>query len=452
VNNNIHKYKFKDCHIVVDPCSGAVHVVDEATYLLLDTARPPFEDDPNSDDNTREILRELRELYEQDMLYSEDDYERFAFHDGDGREKLPIKSMCLNVAHDCNMRCEYCFAQTGGFGHERALMNPDTAIQAVDFLVRESGERTNLEMDFFGGEPLMAWDAVTAAVTRAKQYDGRTLPRKFFRFTITTNGMLLDDEKIAYINSNMSNVVLSADGRRSVHDKLRSTVNGRPTYDLVMPKFKKLIESRIQPGKTDYYVRGTFTAYNLDFTEDVLALAAEGFRHISLEPVSADESLPYALKREHLDRIREEYDRLATAMIANSENHENFNFFHFLIDLEQGPCAVKRLRGCGAGGEYVAVTPEGDVYPCHQFVGDEKWRMGDIFGGKLNEDIERHFLATNIYTKPKCKHCWARFYCSGGCNAQSYQRSGDLRGADDMACELMKKRIETAIALRAIGM
>ncbi|MDR0821476.1 MAG: thioether cross-link-forming SCIFF peptide maturase [Oscillospiraceae bacterium] len=428
--NNIHTYKQLGMNIALDPCSGAVHVVDDETYALLETGKPPF------DENTDAGLQ-LNSLIKAGQLFSEDDYQRFA----GVTANAPIKALCLHVAHDCNLRCGYCFASTGDFGTEkRGLMSKATAKQAIDFLVENSGDRVELECDFFGGEPLMAWNTVTAAVDHA-----RCLERthgKHFRFTITTNGILLDDDKIDYINENMSNVVLSLDGRREVHDLMRPTANNKGSYDVVLPKFKRLVQKRNKLGFTDYYARGTFTKYNLDFANDVLAIADEGFKHISVEPVGCDESEPYAITRADMPLVLAEYDRLLSIIATRPD----INFFHFNIDLDQGPCAVKRLRGCGAGSEYFAVTPEGDVYPCHRFVGIENHKAGNLTTG-VKSAVKEYFGGTHIYSKENCPSCWARFYCSGGCNAASYLFRGDCKKQVDTDCSLMQKRTECGIAL-----
>ena len=435
--SQIHKYKYKNLYIVIDPCSGAVHAVDKETYEVLDTAEPPF-------GGEGEVLAELRALYNDGLLYSADDYRRYAArYSGD----VPIKALCLHVAHDCNLRCRYCFAQTGDFGggdSGRCVMPVDVGLKAIDFLIEKSGDRQFLEVDFFGGEPLLAWETVVAVVTYARKSE--QVYSKKFRFTITTNGIALDRDKIDFINREMSNCVLSLDGRRAVNDYMRPTANGKGSYDVIVPKFKQLAAGRKNPGRTDYYLRGTFTAENLDFSEDVKAIANEGFKHISVEPVTADPKLDYAIKPEQVDSIKAEYERLSDWLDENTDVH----FFHFNVDLNQGPCAIKRLRGCGAGTEYAAVTPEGDVYPCHQYVGLREWRMGSIFDGLLDQNIKEYFGATHIYSKEACVGCWARFYCSGGCNANSFLRTGDARKQEPVSCELMKKRLEIAIARQVL--
>ena len=382
----------------------------------------------------------LLELQEHGLLFSPDDYEQFA----DLMTKAPIKSMCINISHDCNLRCEYCFAAKGDFGQGRCLMPLETAKKAIDFIIANSGTRRNLEVDFFGGEPLMNFDVVKKTVEYA-----RSIEKKFnknFRFTITTNGLLLDDEKIDYINREMNNAVLSLDGRKEVNDRLRVTPNGKGCYDTIVPKYQKLVAGR---GEKDYYIRGTFTKYNLDFTNDVLHYRDLGFDQLSIEPVVSDPKLDYSIKDEDLPRVFEEYERLAQTMINSRRKGDYYNFFHFMIDLNQGPCAIKRLRGCGCGNEYVAVTPQGDIYPCHQFVGMEQFKMGNLNDGTFNNDMKLDFAKANVYSKENCRDCWAKFYCSGGCNANNFQYEGDIRKSHKTSCALEKKRLECAIMIKA---
>lgn len=443
----IHKFKQLGHNIVLDVNSNAIHVMDDCAFKMLDMLEVPIPEDMPEifvrllSDYPEEIVREsyaeLLELVKSRALFAEDTFRRYS----ETMVRSPIKSMCLNVAHDCNLRCEYCFAKKGDFGGKREVMSPETAKRAIDFLIENSGDRENLEMDFFGGEPLMAWDTVVSAVEYARSKEKEC--KKNFRFTITTNGVLLDDEKIDYINREMSNVVLSLDGRKEVTDRIRTSVNGKSVYDLVVPKFQKLVEKR---GKDkDYYVRATFTKYNLDFANDVLALSDLGFDQLSAEPVAADPTMPYALSEEDLPKIFAEYDRLCEIMAKREEN--KFNFFHFMIDLDKGPCAVKRLRGCGCGNDYIAVTPNGDIYPCHQFVGIESWKMGNLGEKTFRDDIKTYFSKTHIYTKTGCSDCWAKFYCSGGCNANSFIYEGDCKTPYKLGCELQKKRLECAIGL-----
>ena len=356
----------------------------------------------------------------------------------------PIKSMCLNVAHDCNLRCEYCFAAKGDFGTGRELMSLDTGKNAIDFLIQNSGTRHNLELDFFGGEPLMNFDVVKEIVKYARSIEKQY--NKNFRFTITTNGLLLDDDKINFINEEMSNVVLSLDGRKEINDKLRVTPNGKGCYNAIVENYKKLISKR---GNKDYYVRGTFTKHNLDFTKDILHMYELGFKQLSIEPVVSDPNLEYSIREEDLERVFQEYETLANEIISRKKKGDCFNFFHFMIDLDQGPCAIKRLRGCSCGNEYVAVTPNGDIFPCHQFVGNSNFKMGNINNSNIDHKIKKTFSNANIYSKESCKNCWAKFFCSGGCNANNFQFEGNILKPHRIACELEKKRLECAIMVKA---
>lgn len=446
----IHKYKLNGYNIVLDVNSGAVHVVDELTYDLLDNVQPPFEDVcPEKvvtklsrfykKEDIESCYEEVKELYKQELLFTEDTYEELS----KVAITSPIKAMCLNIAHDCNLRCAYCFASTGDFGKGRKLMSYETGKKALDFLIEQSKGRVNLEVDFFGGEPLMNFNVVKKLVEYGRSREKET--KKNFRFTITTNGLLLDDDKIDFINKEMNNVVLSIDGRKEVNDKLRVRVDGTGCYDKIVPLYKKLVEKR---GDKEYYVRGTFTKYNQDFSDDVFALLDEGFDQISVEPVVGDPSDPYALTEKELPQIFREYDRLSKRILDYEKTGKKFNFFHFMIDLDQGPCAIKRMRGCGCGNEYVAVTPDGDIYPCHQFVGIDDYKMGNVEDGTFNPEMKKEFAAAHIYTKPDCRECWARFYCSGGCNANNYEHMGNILKSYKIACELEKKRLECAIMLK----
>lgn len=447
----IHKYKLNGFNIVLDVNSGGVHIVDELTYDLLDNVEPPFtEECPekvleklsnvyNAED-VKTCYSEIVELYNDRILFSDDDYEKYAQYS----VASPVKAMCLNIAHDCNLRCKYCFASTGDFGKGRKLMSFETGKHAIDFLLEKSGDRQNLELDFFGGEPLMNFDVVKQIVKYARSREKEF--NKKFRFTITTNGLLLDDDKIDFINKEMSNVVLSIDGRKEVNDYMRVRVDGTGCYDKILPAFKKLVAGR---GDKEYYVRGTFTNHNLDFADDVFALYDAGFDQISIEPVVGD-SDEYALTEKDLPDVFNEYERLAKRIIENEKAGKKFNFFHFMIDLDQGPCAIKRLRGCGCGNDYVAITPDGDIFPCHQFVGMDEYKMGNIDEGTFNMEMKQDFAKAHVYTKPECKKCWAKFYCSGGCNANNYQYMGDIRTAHKLSCQLEKKRLECAIMLKAI--
>ena len=446
----IHKYFLNGYYIVLDVHSGAVHVVDELFYHMLDFLSAPltpvcpqniFKELPNFQQREiEETYEEIYELYKAGQLFSEDDYEQFR----DMMVSSPIKAMCLHIAHDCNLRCKYCFASTGDFGAGRRLMPLEVGKKAIDFLIANSGERHNLELDFFGGEPLMNFDVVKEVVKYARGLE--KIHNKHFRFTVTTNGMLLDDDKIDFINKEMSNVVLSIDGRKEVNDRIRTRVDGSGCYDSILPKFKRLVEKR---GHDQYYVRGTFTKYNLDFAEDVLHFYHEGFDQISIEPVVTDASNDYAITEADLPAVFAEYERLAKIIIEHKKSGKSFNFFHFMIDLDQGPCAIKRLRGCGCGNEYVAVTPDGDIYPCHQFVGMEEWKMGTVDTGIEDKKRKENFAKANIYGKQECRDCWAKFYCSGGCNANNFQYAGDILKPYHLSCEMEKKRLECAIMIKA---
>lgn len=448
----VHKYKLNGLNIVLDVHSGGVHLVDELTYDMLDNVQPPFETEcPQKvvqklsrfyePEDIKSCYQEVVELYNDGILFSEDDYEKFAKYS----VASPVKAMCLLVEQDCNLRCEYCFASTGDYGlGKRMHMDFETGKKALDFLLENSGDRENLELDFFGGEPLMNWNVVKQLVeygrSKEKEYGKR------FRFTITTNGMLLDEEKMDFINKEMSNVVMSIDGRKCVNDRVRKRVDGTGCYDRIMDKYKQLAEKR---NYENYYVRGTFTKYNLDFAEDVLHLYEQGFDQISVEPVVADASMDYALTERDLPAIFSEYERLANIILEHDKQGKHFNFFHFMLDLDQGPCAIKRLRGCGSGNEYVAITPEGDIYPCHQFVGYDEYKMGNLNDGTFNTDMKNDFAKAHIYTKEDCKKCWAKFYCSGGCNANNFIYSGNILNAHKLSCEVQKKRLECAIMIKA---
>lgn len=443
----IHKFKAKDFNILLDVNSGGVHLIDDVTYDLLDMVEPPFAKDCPSEVKSKlvsvyseqeidEAYEDIMELFEQKLLYSEDNYRDFA----NTAVESPIKAMCLHIAHDCNLRCKYCFASTGDFGTGRKLMPLETGKAAIDFLLEHSAGRENLEVDFFGGEPLMNFDVVKEIVAYARSKEQEY--HKNFRFTITTNGMLLTDERIDYINEEMSNVVLSIDGRREVNDRMRVKVDGSGSYDSIVENYKKLVEKR---GDREYYVRGTYTKYNLDFAEDVLHLYQAGFDQLSVEPVMEDESIEYAITEEDLDRIYAEYDKLVEKIAEIKDQGKVINFFHFMIDLDQGPCVIKRLRGCGSGNEYVAITPDGDIYPCHQFVGHEEYRMGNLQEGSFDERIKKEFAGAHVYAKPSCQDCWAKFYCSGGCNANNYIYNGDIHQSYELSCKIMRKRLECAI-------
>lgn len=450
----IHKFKAKDMNIVLDVNSGGVHVVDDVSYDLLDYLSEPLPqvcpeeavralEGKYGKEQLEECFSEILELHEQGTLFSEDSYAVYA----ETSINSPIKAMCLHISHDCNLRCKYCFASTGDFGTGRKLMPLETAKAAIDFLLEKSAGRENLELDFFGGEPLMNFDVVkeTVAYARSKEKEYG----KNFRFTITTNGMLLTQDAIDFINKEMYNVVLSIDGRREVNDRMRVCANGSGSYDYIIDNFRRLVEQR---GDKEWYVRGTYTKHNLDFSEDVFHLYDQGFDQISVEPVVEDASVEYAITEEDLDRICEEYDRLADRLMELKKQGGFLNFFHFMIDLEQGPCVIKRLRGCGSGNEYVSVTPDGDIYPCHQFVGHEEYCMGNIEQGTFNEAIKEEFAGAHVYSKPACRDCWARFYCSGGCNANNYIYNGDIHTAHEMSCKIQRKRLESAVLMKVCEM
>lgn len=450
----IHQYNLLDLNIVLDVYSGAVHVVDDVMYEMLFHIEEPFspEDtcpqklidllgDKYGKDDIEDAYSDIVELYNMGQLFSEDSYADIAKK---WNKKSVVKALCLHVAHDCNLRCKYCFADTGEYNGPRGLMSAEVGKKAIDFVIANSGSRRNIEIDYFGGEPLMNFNVVKEITEYAKKEGEKH--NKNFRFTLTTNGVLLNDDVQAYLNENMSNVVLSIDGRKETNDRMRYRVDGSGTYDDIVPKFIKLAESREQDN---YYVRGTFTAENLDFAEDVLHLADLGFKQTSVEPVVTDAKNKYALTKEHLPQLYAEYEKLAKECLERRRNGKGFNFFHFMIDLDQGPCVIKRLSGCGAGHEYLAISPEGDIYPCHQFVGNKKFYMGNVDEQTVNENIKKKFERSNVYTKDKCSDCFAKFYCSGGCSANAYNFNNDINEPYELACELEKKRVECAIAIEA---
>lgn len=446
----IHKFKAGNINILLDVNSGGVSVIDDMTYDILEDLKPPFGkecpkeliekyDGKYAGQDVKEVYGEISQMYEDGQLYSKDIYGDFA----NTAVESPIKAMCLHIAHDCNLRCKYCFASTGDFGTGRKLMPASTGKAAIDFLLKKSVGRENLEVDFFGGEPLMNFDVVKEIVEYARE-KGAELGKKF-RFTITTNGMLLNDENIEYINREMDNVVLSLDGRREINDRMRGRVDGSGSYERIVPGFKKLVEKR---GDREYYIRGTYTKYNLDFSEDVMHIYSLGFDQISVEPVVESPEVDYAITEADLERIYREYDKLAERISKVQKQGGKINFFHFNVDLEQGPCVVKRLRGCGCGNEYVSVTPDGDIYPCHQFVGHEEYKMGNLEEGTFNEEIKKEFAGAHVYSKPACQDCWAKFYCSGGCNANNYIYNGDIHQSHELSCKIQRKRLECAILMQ----
>ena len=435
----IHQYRNNGYNIVLDVNSGAVHVVDELCYDViahLAAGEEPDEaalDRPETlegllaalkdrykEEEIREALEDVKELTREGRLFTRDVFEPMI--DQVKQRKTVVKALCLHIAHDCNLACKYCFAEEGEYHGRRALMSYEVGKKALDFLIASSGNRRNLEVDFFGGEPLMNWQVVKDLVAYGREQE--KIHNKHFRFTVTTNGVLLNDEIQDFINKEMDNVVLSLDGRKEINDNMRPFRNGKGSYDLIVPKFQKLADSRNQER---YYVRGTFTRNNLDFSNDVLHFADLGFKQMSIEPVVGDESDPYAIREEDIPKICEEYDRLAKIMIEREKEGKGFNFFHFMIDLEGGPCVSKRLSGCGSGTEYLAVTPWGDLYPCHQFVGQEEFLMGNVDEGITRPEIADEFRGCSVYSKDKCRDCFAKFYCSGGCMANAYNFHGTIQ-------------------------
>lgn len=446
----IHKYIFKDEYIVLDINSGAIHIVDPLIYDILDYCdesgnidEKAVYDHLDGDYSREEIadaMSDIAELTEQGMLFTPDTMVPDVY---ENKEPV-IKAMCLHVAHDCNLDCKYCFGDQGAFEGVRCLMTPEIGKRAIDFLIENSGHRRNLEIDFFGGEPTMNFDVVREVVRYGREVEGEH--NKNIRFTITTNSVLLDDEKIDYINETMDNVILSIDGRPEVNDRMRKTRNGRGSYDIIVPNMKNFVKKR---GDAQYYVRGTFTKYNLDFSEDINHLLELGFRNVSVEPVVTDSKYPYALGEEDIETIVKEYDKLSDMFIANAMQGKPFDFFHFKIDLDQGPCVVKRVSGCGAGTEYVAISPEGDIYPCHQFVGNPMFKLGNITDEKYENRLFDTFNSAHVYNKPECRECWAKFYCSGGCHSNAFKSNGDIMKPYRLGCEMEKKRVECAIGIQA---
>lgn len=444
----IHKFKQGGMYFALDVNSGAIHVLDALSYELIDaslesdsqTLYAQLPDDLKnvySVNDVEECFNEIKELSSDGQLNTDDRY----LDDFTKFEKKPVvKAMCLHIAHDCNIRCQYCFASQGDFKGERSMMSLEVGKKALKYLCENSGSRKNLEVDFFGGEPLMNFEVVKSLVDYGRSLESEY--NKRFRFTLTTNGVLLTDEIIDYANEHMENVVLSIDGRREVNDRMRYTISGGGTYDLIIPKFKKLVEKR---GDKTYYVRGTFTKFNTDFAKDVIHMADLGFKLTSVEPVVTTPNMPYALSESDLETINGQYEALAEELLARQGTDKEFKFFHFLMDLNQGPCAIKRISGCGAGTEYLAVTPEGDLYPCHQFVGDERFKIGDVDHGVQNKELVSTFNQTHVYTKEACKSCWAKFYCSGGCHANAFNFNDSLLVPYSLGCEMEKKRIECSI-------
>ena len=447
----VHQYKLNGYNIVLDTCSGSVHTVDEVAYDIIALYK-----DKSADEIVKEITEKYSDITEKDVLecledvkfleengklFTPDTYEGMAF-DFKNRNTV-IKALCLHVAHTCNLNCEYCFASQGKYHGERALMSFEVGKRALDFLIENSGTRRNLEVDFFGGEPLMNWDVVKELVSYARVQE--KIHNKNFRFTLTTNGMLIDDDVIEFSNREMSNVVLSLDGRKDVHDRLRVDYMGRGSYDTIVPKFQEFVKRR---GGKNYYMRGTFTHKNVDFTNDIFHMADLGFTELSMEPVVCSPEDASALTQEDLPILYEQYELLAKEMIKRKKEGRPFTFYHYMLDLKNGPCIYKRISGCGSGTEYMAVTPTGDLYPCHQFVGDTKYLLGNIYDGVTNKEVQNEFKLCNAYARPECNDCWAKLYCSGGCAANSYHASGKITGIYEYGCELFKKRIECAVMIQ----
>ena len=451
----VHQYKLNGYNIVLDSCSGSIHAVDEVAYDIIEKFKQ---------ESPEQIVRELLVKYadredvtEEELYACIDDVaalekagklftpDTFADMAGTFKERSGdvVKALCLHVAHTCNLNCSYCFASQGKYHGDRALMSFEVGKRALDFLIENSGHRTNLEVDFFGGEPLMNWDVVKQLVAYARTQEEPH--HKKFRFTLTTNGMLIDDDVIDFANREMSNVVLSLDGRKEIHDRLRVDYAGNGSYDRIVPRFQKLVASR---GGKNYYMRGTFTHANPDFTKDVFHMADLGFTELSMEPVVCAPGDPAALTPEDLEIVKEQYEILAKDMLRREKEGKPITFYHYMLDLTGGPCVYKRISGCGSGTEYMAVTPWGDLYPCHQFVGEEKYKLGNIWDGVTNTALREDFRACNAYARKECDDCWARLYCSGGCAANAYHATGSIRGVYEAGCELFKKRIECAIMMK----
>ena len=451
----VHQFKLNGYAIVVDACSGAIHAVDDVAYDMIALYEEKTADEivaamlerygdrPDvTEEDLRQCIADIEELKASGQLFSEDQFAPLAGYLKQNSGNV-IKALCLHVAHICNLNCAYCFASQGKYHGERALMSFETGKRALDFLIENSGARRNLEVDFFGGEPLMNWDVVKQLVAYARSVE--SAHKKNFRFTLTTNGMLIDDDVIDFCNREMSNVVLSLDGRKEIHDRLRVDHAGRGSYDRIVPKFRKLVEAR---GGKGYYMRGTFTHANPDFTKDVFHMADLGFTELSMEPVVCAQDDPAALTPEDIGIVKEQYEILAKDMLRREAEGKPITFYHYMIDLTGGPCIYKRISGCGSGTEYMAVTPWGDLYPCHQFVGEEAYKLGDIWHGVTNTALREEFRACNAYARPECDGCWARLWCSGGCAANAFHASGSIRGVYKPGCELFKKRIECAIMMK----
>lgn len=450
----VHQYKLGGYNIVLDTCSGSVHSVDDVAYDMI--AMYGKEDDDRiiaaikgkyadrsdvTDSDLKDCLSDIEALVNAGKLFSEDAYEQLAY-DYKNNSNV-IKALCLHIAHTCNLNCSYCFASQGKYHGDRALMTFEVGKQAFDFLIANSGTRKNLEVDFFGGEPLMNFEVVKQLVAYARSIEKEN--GKNFRFTLTTNGVLLDDDVTDFLNREMNNVVLSLDGRKEVHDRFRKDYAGNGSYDRIVPNFQRFVEKR---GGKGYYVRGTYTHENTDFTNDILHMADLGFRELSMEPVVCPPGDPYALTEDDLPVLMEQYEKLSLEMLRREKKGEGFTFYHYMLDLKNGPCIYKRITGCGSGTEYMAVTPWGELFPCHQFVGDPKYSLGNIWDGVTNKAVQDEFRYCNAYARKECKDCWARLYCSGGCAANAYHATGSISGVYEYGCELFKKRIECAVMMQ----
>ena len=446
----IHKFKQGGKCFVLDVNTGAVHIVDELVYDLVDDNKLRSKEELVADfgakygaDVVEEAYEELQELVAEGILYTEDQYEDIAHSSMDDRDY--IKAVCLNIIHACNLRCKYCFADEGEYNGHKGKMSLETAKKAIDYVVKRSGPRKNIEIDLYGGEPTMMMDTIKEIIAYARENEAKW--NKRIRFTMTTNATLLTDEMMDYMDKELENIILSIDGRKEVNDKVRIRFDGKGSYDQILPNIKKMVAKR---DKTKAHtVRGTFTRENLDFYEDVKMMVDEGFREISIEPVVLEDGHPLALRKEDLPKIFESYDKLYDELVQKKAEGKEFNFYHFKVDLNGGPCVYKRISGCGAGFEYVAITPQGEVYPCHQFVGKEEYKLGSIYDDSYNADLGMSFKKAHIYNKPKCRNCWARFYCSGGCQANNIAFNNDINNPYDIGCQMQKKRIECAIALKA---
>ena len=449
----VHQYKLNGYDIVLDTASGSIHLVDDVAYDIIEMYKSRSADEicaavcEKYPDVTRsdvlECLDDVAELEREHKLFTPDDYEQLAA-DYKGSSHV-IKALCLHVAHTCNLNCSYCFASQGKYHGERAIMSFDVGKRALDFLVENSGDRRNLEVDFFGGEPLMNWQVVKDLVAYVRSIEKDA--GKNFRFTLTTNGVLLDDEVTDFCNREMHNVVLSLDGRKEVNDRFRVDVAGNGSYDRIVPNFQRFVAKR---GDKSYYMRGTYTHYNTDFTNDLFHMADLGFTELSMEPVVCAPGDPCALTEEDFPVLCEQYEILAKDMLRRWREGKPITFYHYMVDLKHGPCIYKRVTGCGSGTEYMAVTPWGELFPCHQFVGDPKYSLGNIWDGVTNTAVQGEFRACNAYARPGCAGCWAKLYCSGGCAANAYHASGDINGTYDYGCQLFKKRVECAIMIKAV--